>query len=290
MLALSCGFAVAAAPSSQAETILLPTDLKPGQTFQIAFLTTGTVSAASTDIAFYNNYVTQAAAAAGLDVINGQAVTWNAIFSTSSIDARDNAAQTSPVYNLDMKLVTANPGGLWNESPFFLKNPINVTETGDALTTGYAWTGSDTRGRYSPGPSPGRGQILVGLGEFRSTFPNWLSSAYFPPTNLYHLYALSSPITVFDPNNPPGSGPGGDPGGPGSDPGGDPGGPGSDPGGDPGGPGGDPGGPGDPGGDPGGPIPVPEASSIRLGILSALSMMTRWVASRRKVPGGERSA
>lgn len=278
MLALSCGFVAVSAPPSQADTILLPTDLKPGQTFQIAFLTSGTVNALSSDIAFYNNFVADAAAAAGLDVINGQSIAWNAIFSTSAIDARDNAPQLAPVYNLDMQLVTATAGGLWNEPPHFLQNPINVTETGDVLTIGYAWTGSDTTGRYAEGPSLGRGQTLTGLGVFRSTFPNWLSTAYFPTTHLNHLYALSSPITVIDPNALPGSGSGGDPGGP----------EGEVPGGDPGGSGGGSGGAGDPGGNPDGPQLVPEASSIRLGILSLLTMLSRWAAMRRKASKDER--
>jgi hypothetical protein len=316
ILALSYGV-FAAAPPIKADTILLPSDLQPGQTFQIAFLTSGTTSAVSTDISYYNNFVTNAAAAAGLDVINGQEVTWNAVFSTAAIDAKINAPQTSPVYNLDMQLVTAKPGGLWNTSPFILKNPINVTEQGDMLTIGYVWTGSDQLGRYSAGPSAGRGQSPVGIGEFVSIFPNWLSSAYFPATNVYHLYALSSPITVPNPNASPGNGsggdpgpdPGGDPGGGPGDPGGDPGDPGGgpgdpgggpgDPGGDPGNPGGDPGNPGgdpgnpggDPGGDPGnpgGPAAVPEASSIRLGFLGILTLMTRWATRRTKETDGER--
>jgi hypothetical protein len=287
ILALTYGV-FAAAPPSEADTILLPTDLKPGQTFQIAFLTSGTTTALSTNISYYNNFVADAAAAAGLDMINGQSVTWNAIFSTAAIDAKYNAAQTSPVYNLNMQLVTATPGGLWNTIPSILKNPISVTEQGDVLSFGYVWTGSDILGRYSSGPSAGRDQPLVGIGEFVSVFPNWLSSAYFPATNVFHLYALSSPITVLDPNQIPGQGPGDDPGDPigdpGGDSGGDPGTSGGDPVGDPGGD--DPGNTGGDSGSSGGPASVPEASSIRLGALGILSMMTRWAARRRKEANG----
>ena len=91
VLALTCGIG-GGGGFAQADFILLPPDLAPGQTFQVAFVTTGSVDAISNDISVYNNFVADAAAAAGLDVINGQAVTWHAIMSTTSIDARQRPA------------------------------------------------------------------------------------------------------------------------------------------------------------------------------------------------------
>ena len=198
VLALTCGV-LGAGGSAHAASILLPPDLVPGQTFQVAFVTTGTIDANSSDINVYNNFVADAAAAAGLDVIDGQAVNWHAIMSTSTIDARDNAPQTAPVYDLQTHLITPLPGGLWTTSRKFLKHPINVSESGNALIMGYVWTASSTTGTYSEGPLVGRDLQLVGLGELVSIFPNWLHAAYLTPDNQYHLYALSSPITVPSP-------------------------------------------------------------------------------------------
>ncbi|APW63263.1 hypothetical protein [Paludisphaera borealis] len=265
VLALSCGvFGVGL--SAQADTILLPADLKPGQTFQVAFVTNGTLTAESSDIAVYNNFVTLAAAAAGLDVINGQPVTWTAIISTATVNARDNAPQIAPVYDVDSLLITAVPGGLWNTTSKFLNNPINTTESGNQLLWGYVGTGSNASGVSSPGPTFGSAAPLMAQGDLTSIFPSWLANAYLFPGTTYHLYALSSPITIREPNQNPGGEPGGNPGGnPGGDLGGDPG-----------------------GNDPGGPRTVPEASSLRLGMLGFLSLLARWAGGRWKPLGGER--
>lgn len=206
ILALSCGvFGVGF--SAEADSILLPADLKPGQIFQVAFVTNGTLDAKSNDIAVYNNFVTLAAAAAGLDVIDGQAVTWHAVMSTAAVNARDNAQQLAPVYDVETHLITALPGGLWNTTSKFLKHPIDFTEAGDQLAWGYVWTGSDSKGMYSPGPSIGHDLNLWGMGELVSIFPNWIHSAYLTRSEPYHLYALSSPITVPDPDQDPGGSP-----------------------------------------------------------------------------------
>lgn len=75
-----------ALPSS-AGIISTPTGLNPGDSFRIAFVTSGLTNATATDINYYNTFVSTEAASYTYE---GQAITWKAIASTASIDARDN--------------------------------------------------------------------------------------------------------------------------------------------------------------------------------------------------------
>ncbi|WP_165074127.1 hypothetical protein [Paludisphaera rhizosphaerae] len=174
-------------------SIILPPDVETGGTFQLAFVTSGTYRPTASSIATYNAYVTAAAKAAGLDVINGQQITWSAIVSTGTVDARDNAVQMAPVYNLNQELVTPDAGGLWDSFTHILQNPIDVTEKGDELFYEFVWTGTDQNGKALPYYAMGS-PFLVGFGEASGQFTNWVSAGSYPGTFPLHLYALSSPI------------------------------------------------------------------------------------------------
>lgn len=258
---MTCGV-VGVSISAEAGSIIVPDDLKPGQSFQLAFVTSGAISALSSDIDVYNGFVTDAAAAAGLDVVNGQAVKWTAIASTASVNASDNAPQTAPVYDVQARLIAA-PGTFWDNIPVFLEKPIDTTEFGVQLESGYVWTGSDDRGQGTRGVS--LGIFFASYGNLASPFSSWISSGIYLASAQLPVYALSSPILV-----PVAEGGTGGPGGGTGDPGG---------------------GTGDPGGGtggPGGPHAVPEASSLRLGALSLLTMFIGWLRERGKTVRGER--
>lgn len=173
--------------------IILPSDVETGETFQLAFVTSGSLRPTSSSIATYNAFVTAAAKAAGLDVINGQQVTWSAIVSTATVDARDNAPQMHPVYNLNQELVTPDADGLWNTFVHILQNPIDVTERGEELWYGFVWTGTDANGVAVPYYAMG-GPFLVEFGDLSGQFTNWVSAGAYPSTYPMQLYALSSPI------------------------------------------------------------------------------------------------
>jgi hypothetical protein len=196
--------------------MIIPEGVQPGQTFQLAFLTQGVIDAQSSDIDVYNDFVATAATTAGLSVVNGQPVVWTAIFSTASVDARDNTPQTSPVYDVLGQLILAIPYGLFADAPNFLENPINTTEYGDVLASAYVWTGSNWDGTSNLGFSLGPDAQFVAIGNSSSIFPTWLNTAYWVSGAPLHLYALSSPITVpVDDQNPD---PGGGQGNPGTVP------------------------------------------------------------------------
>jgi hypothetical protein len=187
-------------PVARAGSWIMPSGLKPGDTFQLAFVTDGTLDGESTNIADYNRFVSAAAAAAGLNVIDGQAVTWDAIVSTPSVAARVNAQQIAPVYNGDGQLVTSNPGGLWATSQHFLLHPIDVTASGVVLSNGVVWTGTQDNGSVATGLSLGANPgALIAVGDVTSTYASWISAAYMSSTQDLRIYALSSPITLLVP-------------------------------------------------------------------------------------------
>jgi hypothetical protein len=81
-----------------------PTGLSAGDTFRVVFVTDGTTTALSSNIADYNSFVN---AQAGGATYNGSVVSWAAIGSTSTVNAIDNVGISSaPVYLADGTLVT----------------------------------------------------------------------------------------------------------------------------------------------------------------------------------------
>lgn len=174
-------------------SIILPSDVETGGTFQLAFVTSGTFRPTASSIATYNAYVSAAAKAAGLDVINGQKVVWTAIVSTTTVNASVNAPQIAPLYNLNQELVTPDAGGLWDTFIHIFQNPIDVTEKGETLDYGYVWTGTDEHGKFRPSYAMGS-PFLAGFGDLSSQFTSWVSAGVYPTTYEFHLYAISSPI------------------------------------------------------------------------------------------------
>ncbi len=188
--------AVGGVMPANGDFMIHPSGLGVGDPFQLAFVTSGVYPAKSSDIADYNSLVTAAAVAAGLDTVNGQAVTWQVIGTTATVDARDNAPQTVSVYDLQGHLITGSAGGLWSTSFVHgLDHPINVSESGVNLTGSgvkYVWTGSRTDGTYQIGL--GLGATVVTLGDLTSVTSMWINASGQYSNFAYHLYALSSPV------------------------------------------------------------------------------------------------
>jgi hypothetical protein len=208
--------------------VMLPTDLAPGSQYEIAFVTTDVTGALSTNIADYNNFVTQEANQDS--ILAGLGVSWNAVVSTATVNANVNAPNDGsiPVYNTAGQLVANAAIPLYSGSP--LINLIDYTQTGapNAYTT-YGglfhpvWTGTDATGTADPdypmgatpiwaGGDPPPANMISGVmagdsreSEYLAGPLGWLegnpSTAYDSswgpdPAEEYPLYALSSPITV----------------------------------------------------------------------------------------------
>lgn len=121
---------------SWAAPLLIPTDLNPGDTYQLVFVTSATRSALSSNIADYNTFVQNSADAAGIG-IGGRLgdVTWSAIASTLSVHAVDNAVVTGPIYNLHDDRIAHDSNDLWTGPRGSLLNPILYNEFADPCQT-----------------------------------------------------------------------------------------------------------------------------------------------------------
>ena len=108
--------------TADAAPITLPIGLNPGDEYRLAFVTSTTRDATSTDIAVYNAFVTAAANTQAELLALG--TTWTAIASTFTVDARDNTATNPiedgagvPIYLLDgLTKIADNYSDLWDSS------------------------------------------------------------------------------------------------------------------------------------------------------------------------------
>lgn len=162
LLAILSGVAVmvVAAVHVQAAPILFPSDLSPGDPYHLAFVTSQTRDAASTDIADYDAFVQSLAAAAGLGAIN-----WKVIGSTDAVDAIAHLDIVGPVYRLDDTRIANDEADLFDGSIFAA---LNFNEFGDFVepsTANEVFTGSMTDGTEAVGFALGDNKVRIGLVE-----------------------------------------------------------------------------------------------------------------------------
>lgn len=120
----------------------LPSGLGVGDRYRIAFVTSGSRSATSTDIGSYNDFVRNDAAGHAMAANVPEGATWYVIGSTASVSARDNAGLTGagvPVYRLDGQRVADNSTDLWT---YWLQRPINIDSSGNDGLAVYTFTGT----------------------------------------------------------------------------------------------------------------------------------------------------
>jgi hypothetical protein len=193
---------------AEAQIVTEPTGLGPGVQYRLVFKTSTLSTAASTDIADYNAFVT--GVATGVPALNALGTTWKAMASTATVDARDNvdSAMFVPIYRLDdTKIFEDGPdiwdgSGAWGDQPLV---PLNVDETG-AAAGGYAWNGSfqdgtarNTGGGDVAGPLGGAPGLHPGVGDAGAVNWTWLGQAsgngsanpWYGTGHSFPLYAIS---------------------------------------------------------------------------------------------------
>jgi hypothetical protein len=120
-----------------------PAGLTPGESFRFVFVTDGTTTATSSNIADYNSFVNMQAGAA---TYNGSVVTWDAIGSTAAVNAIDNVGQQPIVgaFLADGTLVTTSTTttGLWSGT---LSHEINE-DLSSTPQFSFVWTGTTSAG------------------------------------------------------------------------------------------------------------------------------------------------
>ncbi len=184
--------------SAGAVDLVTPAGLNPGDTFRFIFLTSGTTTAASSNIADYDAFVT---AQAGTTTYQGSPVSWVALGSTDSVNARDHVGGFStsvPVYLVTGTKVAGNLGtgaeGLWSGALLAAVNyGIGGTQiTADPLLT---WTGSQANGNVNPGFGLGSNQG-VNFGSIDQTGGSWLFTDAIGSNFEYRMYGISASLTV----------------------------------------------------------------------------------------------
>jgi hypothetical protein len=181
--------------------LTVPTSLAIGAQYRLAFVTSGTTTAASTEISFYNSFVTsQANLVAELSAL---ATTWTAIASTLTTAARDNTGTNItvpgndgvPIFLLDGAKLADDNADLWDGS---VDTALGIDQTGVALATD-VWAGTRFDGTNIAFSV--LGNISGGTFAFTArsdvTGTTWVQQAGSEDTsNLNSLYALSDVLTV----------------------------------------------------------------------------------------------
>jgi hypothetical protein len=180
---LACGSHV------YADLVLPP---QPPGPYRLAFVTSTTTNATSSDIATYNAFVT--AAANTEPALMALPTTWSAIGSTATVSAISNtmtdpgpdAAPTGvPIYTVTGVKIADHYDDLWDDS---LDAPLSVTQSGGSYS-GFVWTGSI---------SSGLAKIPLGsleefptLGDSLGTDFTWLDFSSTNAITINPLYAIS---------------------------------------------------------------------------------------------------
>ena len=190
-----CWTGLGVGSQARAESIALqtPAGLSPGDHFRFVFVTDGITPGTSSNIADYNSFVNTQAAGA---TYNGQVITWDAIASTSTVNAIDNVGQTpDPVYLANGTLVTTSTttSGLWSGT---LLSPISEDLTGSAPGTNNVWTGTGPSGDAATGAPLSGGPLGATTGLDNATTSRWVDAATGSPANNWPMFGISADLVV----------------------------------------------------------------------------------------------
>jgi PEP-CTERM motif len=203
-LILLCLIFAAPPLSALAALITVPTGLNPGDHYRIAFVTSTTRDATSSNIADYNAFVTNVANS--VPQLAALSTTWSAIGSTTTVDARDNtltnpnvgADASVPIYTLNNTLIDSTNAALWSSSGSALLAGLNIDETGSTHTV-LVWTGSTFTGTGSAGAQLGTANAREGTnGNANAAWIQYLTDT---STLSQSLYAMSGVLTVPEPGS-----------------------------------------------------------------------------------------
>ena len=183
--------ASAAGTASAGQIVSTPTGLNPGDHFRILFITSGTTTATSTAIGTYDSFVNADANGA---TYNGSTISWQAVGSTSSVNAITHIGTTGDaVYLADGTKIASSDGlsGLWSGSLLNAPNEyLNGTSAGSGAVV---WTGTNTNGSSS---SPLGGGSLVEFGSSDLKTGGWVHASVDFNSTTYNFYGISSDLVV----------------------------------------------------------------------------------------------
>ena len=126
---------LASATTSQAQPITIPSGLNPGDSYRLAFVTSTTRDATSSNIVDYDALVTAAASSVG--ELASLGTTWHAIGSTTAVDARDHTNTNPgvevgvPIFLLNDTLLVTDNADLWDGT---IDTSLQIDETGGGMS------------------------------------------------------------------------------------------------------------------------------------------------------------
>ena len=195
-LVLSFGLANAA----HAAAIVVPPGLNPGDTYRLIFVTSGTVDALSTDIAYYNTFVSDEVLVTPALALLG--TTWKAMASTSSVNALINAGldpsdTTTRFYNTQGNLVATgvlvNVNGLYGGIQY--SHAAVITDSSGAAVNVPVWTGTGSDGVTSRALG-GSGTGFSFWGNSGAADYDWTEFDIDQRSTQRHLYGISGVLSV----------------------------------------------------------------------------------------------
>ncbi len=192
--------------ASAATITTVPPDLKPGDSYRLVISLDNKGSqrnhagpATNTDITFYNNYVNQEAAWYP-ELVR---ITWYALGSTSTVDARDNthtnpnnlADPDVPIYSVTGMRVADGNADLWDGT---IQNLI-VDPYCLCWDSNEVWTGTDPDGtKDASGNYMGASQVSYGYMQER-TDSGWVNFSTLDATNGRNYAAISAVMVIPSP-------------------------------------------------------------------------------------------
>ena len=164
-------------------TTLVPTDLNPGDTYHLVFVSSTSRDATSTNIDDYDDHVQAAADAAGIGVgsLIGD-ITWLAIGSTPTVDAITHIGVSGPVYLLTDTRIANDEADLFDG---FITVPISVDETGGTPIDKLVITGTLFTGFGGSFAVLGDPSIAVRVGRSTDDDRDLINTGFAPITEVH---------------------------------------------------------------------------------------------------------
>lgn len=174
-------------------SVIVPSGLNPGDTYQLVFVTSGTRNASSTSIADYNSFVQSQGDAGSLT--GGSGIDWYVIGSTITVAARNNAVVSAPVYLVNGTQVATGYTDFWDGN---LLSAISIDQNGSTVAGNVA-TGSYIDGTNTWPDSLRLGDSVILFGDSSLANNSWIYHQSDWNYNSFHFYALSQVLTVPQP-------------------------------------------------------------------------------------------
>lgn len=184
------------AGSARADFMLVPAGLNPGDQFRVVFLSSTMHDALSSNIADYDQFITNLAVVAGIDTYFGSPVTWQVLGSTSSVSAISRIPLTSPgLYLLNGDKVADSGADLWDGT---INEGIFLDEKGFGHFDAPVFTGTLPDGSASISHPLGPGASITDFGFAFPTITDdrWIRDGIRNSADSAELYGVSSVLTV----------------------------------------------------------------------------------------------